>query len=85
VVTWCGLPAKPLCALLEVLDENLIAMGQGLAPEPARAALEPLARGRSKTARLADRVLAYPPTEQWPQDAALIALSTRIDRAWQRV
>jgi hypothetical protein len=81
---WCGLPARPLCAVLELLDEVLTADGLGLVSPDVRAGLIPLASGRSKTARLVTRVLAHPATDGWPTAAAAHALTARCAHAQRR-
>jgi hypothetical protein len=51
---------------------------------PAREALAPLAKGRSRRATLATRVLAHEPGERWMDQAAAGALRARIERARQQ-
>jgi Family of unknown function (DUF6493) len=79
---WRDLPARPLCALLTLLDQLCTADGFGLADAGVRATLTPLAVGRSKTAGLARRVLGHPTGDgDWPAAAAAAALAARLERA----
>ena len=81
VSAWHALPAKPLCALLFLLDEWCTADGCGLGSADARRVLAILSEGRSKTAGLARRVLAHPSVgTDWPPDAAAAALEARVAR-----
>jgi hypothetical protein len=82
VAEWHTLPAKPLHALLALLDQLCTADRQGVADADARKLLAPLAAGRSKTAGLARRVLNQPATGgDWPDEAAAAALAARLNRA----
>ena len=81
VATWKTLPARPLCGLLELLDEAFTADGVGLASNEARSTLATLARGRSKTATLTARVLAHPAVDPWTPTAARAALAARVRRS----
>jgi len=81
---WSGMQARPLCTILELLDEIFTADRVGTASIVAREAIGPLAKGRSKTATLATRVLAHEPTERWPADASAVALTARVIRAKRR-
>ena len=79
---WHTVPARPLCALLTLLDQLCTTDGFGLAVPEARTALQPLATGRTKSAALIRRVLAHPTTgTDWPAAAAAATLTGRLDRA----
>jgi hypothetical protein len=80
--SWIGQPARALCELLELLDELCAADRAGVPGSEARGALERRTRGRSRSATLARAVLARPADgDDWPAEAAALALAARVERA----
>ncbi|NMO51697.1 hypothetical protein HH310_10900 [Actinoplanes sp. TBRC 11911] len=82
--SWLTLPSRPLCTLLDLLDQLCAADRTGIAGGRARALLAGRQAGRTKTATLIRRLLAHPPGEDWPAAAAAQALRARIARQWPR-
>jgi hypothetical protein len=84
---WRDQPGRALCELLGLLDELCAADRVGVSASDDRAELEELARGRSRSAGLARAVLTRPSAgDEWPAEAAALALVARIERAqrWVR-
>jgi hypothetical protein len=84
VPAWTTLPARPLCTVLELLDEAYAAGGNGVPPGSARESIAALAKGRSRTATLAARVLAHDWSQEWPLQASAAAVRGRLERARRR-